>query len=165
MKLTGPLAVLLAALMWPVATAASDPLEGRWLVNGDGATVDIVPTAGTDGLMSMIYVEGPDLSVEPGTEVATITRGGTPGVYDCHALLDPRGKARGARQGSVTFAIRFMEGSADVLDFQYYNNKMRVSLWRWIPYLFRVAIIQSPDKPAYLDGARRADSHPWFVVL
>ena len=46
------------------------------------------------------------------------------------------------------------EGS---LSFQPYRSGMSISLWRLLPYLFRVTVVQPGQQPAETEGAVRAD--------
>lgn len=156
--------LIIFSLFAAITMHAADPLEGRWQVNGDGALVDIVATAGTSGVMEMRWVDGPDLSIEPGTVVGTITPSSTAKVYDCHALVDPR-QSNVAKQRKVYFAIRFLGDSANDIGFEAYERRRRISLWRWIPYMFRVSLTKEASRPNELDGASRVTDYPDYIVL
>lgn len=157
-------AVLLAlALAAATAASATDPLEGRWEINGRGATVDIAPAPGQPGVLEMSVADSPDMSVAPGTVIGTVVPSSVTGVYDCRVSSDPRGIHH--KRGTVAFTIEFADDTGDAVRFNYYRHRRRVSLWRWIPYLFRVAVVSPAESPANLDGARRAGSPDRYIVL
>ncbi len=151
-------------LAFAPAAFAADPLEGRWQINGGGALVDIVASPGTDGSLAMLWVDGEDFSIPAGEQIATIYPAANAGTYDCSASTDPRN--RGKKKGrEVSFVIRFTNGSTDALEFEAYQSKRRVSLWRWIPYLFRVTVITKNNRPSDLEGARRVGAPQKFITL
>lgn len=156
------LACLTAAMVWFAALAA-DPIVGRWQVNAGGAVFDIQPVPGNSESLVMLWVDGPDFSIAPGTEIGRIYPSATPGTYDCHAATDPR--RQGLRKRTADFVIRFSDTDANTLIFSAYRRNKRVSLWRWIPYFFRVTIIQDNNRPDNLEGARRLNSPPRTIEL
>ena len=85
------LACLTAAMVW-LAAAAADPIVGRWQVNAGGAVFDVQPLPGRTDAFVMLWVDGPDFSLEPGTEIGRIFTTAEPGAYDCHAATDPADK-------------------------------------------------------------------------
>lgn len=155
------------AVMMAVAAlcaAAADPVEGLWKFNGDGATVRIVPSTDASGRLQMVWVDGPDMSVEPGHVVAFITPGARAGVYDCVVSDDPR-RTRHGHGGKKTFIMHLDADHASRLTFEAYSRSRRISLWRMLPYLFRVSVGPAPKAPADLEGAVRLDGPPQFIVL
>ena len=156
------LACLTAAMVW-LAAAAADPIVGRWQVNAGGAVFDIQPLPGRTDAFVMLWVDGPDFSLEPGTEIGRIFTTAEPGAYDCHAATDPR--RQGLRKRSADFVIRFSDSDPNALIFTAYHRRKRVSLWRWVPYLFRITIIQDSNRPDDLEGARRLNSPPRTIEL
>lgn len=158
------MALSAAMLPWVVALCA-DPLTGRWQVNGDGAVFDIVEAPGIPGELLWRYVDGADLSIAPGTVVGTARRGASPGLYDCRLSCDPH-KKTGATEGrTVAFTATLDNNTADNLVFHYYRHRRRVSLWRMLPYLFRVSVETNVEHPAGLEGARRVDAPQQYIVL
>lgn len=156
------LACLVVATMWFAAMAA-DPIVGRWQVNAGGAVFDIQPLPGNAEAFVMLWVDGPDFSIAPGTEIGRVYPAATPGTYDCHAATDPR--RQGLRKRSADFVIRFSPTDANTITFDAYHRSKRVSLWRWVPYFFRVTVIQDSNRPDDLEGARRLNSPPRTIEL
>lgn len=158
--------IVILILCGTLAARAVDPLEGRWQINGRGALVDIVPAVQAPGLLEMRIVDASDMSIVPGTVVATITPAAHAGLYDCRASKDPR-KAH-SRRGSVAFTISFNSdesNTGNIIDFNFYHHRRRVSLWRWLPYLFHISVINPPDNPSHLDGARRVGAPAPYIVI
>lgn len=156
------LACLMAAMIWLTA-AAADPIVGRWQVNAGGAVFDIKPLPGNSEALVMLWVDGPDFSLEPGTEIGRLYPSATPGSYDCRAATDPR--RAGIRKRTADFVITFSDTDPNTLILRAYHRRKRVSLWRWIPYFFRITIIQDSNRPEDLEGARRIDSPPRTIEL
>ncbi len=150
-------------MLWAASAvhAATDVLTGDWRVNGGGATLRIGAPAADGGSMTVTWLDGPDWSIEPGTLVGTATPGSEPGVYDLRLAVDP--DSGGRRSRTAAFAVHMPDG--DTLDFRPYNHRTTVSLWRWVPYLFRVTVVKGREHPEGLDGARRVGATPRFVVL
>ncbi|MDE6288769.1 MAG: hypothetical protein K2M00_08310 [Muribaculaceae bacterium] len=151
-------------LPWAVAFSA-DPLTGRWQVNGDGAVFDIVEAPGIPGELQWRYVDGADLSITPGTVVGTARRGASPGLYDCRLNCDPHKKSGVPEGRTVAFTATLDATTGDNLVFHYYKHRRRISLWRVLPYLFRITVESSVEHPAGLEGARRADAPQQYIVL
>ena len=151
-------------LLQSVTSLAADPLEGRWQVNGGGALVEFVLRPGTDGSLSMRWIDGPDLSIAEGTEIAIVRPSHKSGVYDCHASTDPR-DGKQPKTHTVDFVIRFDSGDPDAIGFEAYSRSRRISLWRWLPYLFRITVINKDNRPNNLEGARRCSAPPAYITL
>lgn len=152
--------LLATVLLWPACLAA-DPLEGDWQVNGGGACLRFA-TPDIDGdPLRVIWLDGDDWRIPPGTVIGHAVPGATPGVYDCSLSVNPAGRRR---HTTATFVLR-MTDDGDGLSFEAYRRNRRISLWRWIPYLFRVTVISGSNRPAGLDGARRICAEPQFIVL
>jgi len=151
------ISLLCAAL---TASAASDALTGDWQVNGGGAVLRVAAPADEGAAMNIVWLDGPDWSIAPGTVIGTATPGSAPGVYDLRLDVDPDGRSR---TRTATFAVRMTD--ADTLDFEAYSHRTGISLWRWVPYLFRVTIVRNKQQPHGLDGARRVGAAPQYIVL
>lgn len=151
--------VSVVALLWALASSPHEPVEGLWRMNGGGALIQISP----DGdRLSMLYLDGPDLSIPPGTPIGYLVAGAEAGVYDCHATVDPRG--RQSLQAGAAFVVRLKGDNADELEFDAYRDRPKLTVRVRMPWLFNVNVSR-PDSPRGLDGGRRADSPPPFVVL
>lgn len=145
-----------------LTSAAADALQGRWRIHGGGATLDFVTTAGSDGGIDIVWYDGPDLSIPQGTVIGHAVPGARTGEYDCHISTDPR-RPGSASKHAADFRIRLTDG--DNMAFEAYRRTRRVSLWRWLPYLFRVTVVSEDNRPADLDGASRVDATPRFIVI
>ncbi|MDO4319700.1 MAG: hypothetical protein Q4C34_03920 [Bacteroidales bacterium] len=155
-------AVIAAIALACMSLAAADPLEGRWQINGDGALLDIRQSAEHAASLEIAWCDGPDLTVAPGAVIGTATPSGTPGVYDCKIALDPRPDNPSARRAGD---FRLTLKGADTFTLEPYRRKRSLSLWRWLPYLFRVTVINEDNRPADLDGATRVGRDPQFIVI
>lgn len=153
------LVALTLALAAALAAGAADPLEGDWQVNGGGATLRFA--AARDGSLDIVWLDGPALDIAPGTCIGSAVPGASRGLYDCRVetALDGSGKRR-----ATTFALR-LDAGADSFSMEAYRRNRRISVRRLLPYLFRVAVIESPNRPAGLDGARRLGAPEPFIVL
>lgn len=130
--------------------AAPRTIEGIYRMGGEGALFAIVPSPGHTHRYDLIILESPDFSVEPGTKFGYAVAGGSKDVYDAKVY----GRLRADRSNkSHTFALRLRDDG--YLSFEEYRNSKRISLWRWIPYLFRVTVIEENNRPKGLDGAIR----------
>lgn len=161
MKARSVLTVMLAAAAWLCACAA-DALEGDWQVHGGGACLRVCPAPVPGAPMAVLWLDGPDPSIAPMEQIGEAVPGAEPGLYDFRVKADPASGKKRARY--MSFAVRLTD-SADGLAFEAYNRGRRVSLWRWIPYLFRVTVSEPRRRPAGLDGARRVGAPPQFIVL
>ena len=159
-----PAVVTFLCLTFAVGAFAADPLEGMWQINGGGALVEIVGRPGNDGSLSMRWIDGPDLSIASGEEIAVVYPSATAGVYDCSAGTDPRGRGK-SKGRKVHFVIRFANDNADAVEFEAYEKSKRISLWRWLPYMFRVTIIDKDNRPRDLEGARRVGAPPMSITI
>lgn len=159
------IAILTALTLYATAAHAADPLEGLWRVNGGGAVLEFAPEPGNSGRLTIAYIDGPDMSIIPGTVIGNAIPAGNPGKYDCRMSTDPRPDRRHGRNDNLAFTIEFSDENADAISLVYYRHKGRVSLARWIPYLFRVTYRPAPEGAGAPDGARREGAPPQFIVL
>lgn len=157
-----PVTAIIVALTASLAAAASDPLAGRWAVGDGGAVLDIVEMPGVGGNLEIRWVDGPDFSILPGTPIGVACSTSEAGKYDCRVTTDPRRARSPARK--VDFVLELDGNTGDSFSMSHYRRGRRVTLWRWLPYLFRMSISNS-EVPAGLDGARRVDAPPSYVVL
>lgn len=156
-------ATLISALLFAVsAVMGADPLQGRWQINGGGALLDFTPAVSAGGALDIVWCDGPDLRIPQGAVIGSAVPSGTPGVYDCRILLDPRSDRTAGRR-SATFRLTL--GGRDSFSLEPYRPRRTVSLWRWLPYLFRVTVINEENRPAGLDGAARVGADPRFIVI
>lgn len=125
-------------------------IDGIYEMPGDGAVFAVVSASGRSGRWDLIVIDSPDFSVEPGTPFGYAVAGASPDVFDARLYEELRSDRK---VKSHDFALRL--GDDGRLSFEAYRNSRRVSFWRWIPYLFRVTVIEENNRPKGLDGAVR----------
>lgn len=128
---------------------ARDAVEGDWRMTASGTEFRISrPPTGGDSF-EIILIDSPDMSLLPGTLIGTARITPTPGRYVARMLLNPAHPH--ARKRDVLLKIT-PEGN---LEFEPFRSGKRISLWRWLPYLFRVTVLESGHEPAGINGAVR----------
>lgn len=139
-----------------LAAQPSDPVVGRWRFTSGGAEIEIATDSLNASGYILRYLDGPDMSIAPGRIIGRLHATPVPGRYIGRMVLDPARKRSKHRDVVVELSER---GS---LTFESYRAGMRVSFWRWIPYLFRVTVVEPGQHPADTEGAVRVD-RPDFV--
>ncbi len=157
------LTLLISLALASLAAAAADPIEGRWKLGAGGASFEARCVHSAAGDIQLCWIDGPDYTIEPGTVIGVATPTATAGRYDCRMYRDPRSPGKRRRKGP-DFVLTLSD-DARHLTLEPYDTRRRISLWRWIPYLFRVTVIESGEAPKGLDAATRIDSCPDFLVL
>lgn len=133
-------------------TNGATGIEGVWQFTGEGATVCIERTSGPDDphgvpmSYNMVIVNSVDEKVKPGTIVGSISPTAMPKSYDCFIRDNPSDPA----SRSHRFTIRLNDSSH--FSFLKVKTGARVSLWRWVPYLFRITVIERRERDPQLDG-------------
>lgn len=151
------IAICIAAFCAIVAAARpSDPIVGQWRFTSGGAEIEIAEDSIRDGHYTLRYLDGPDMSIAPGRTIGRLHATPVPGRYIGRMALDPSRTRSKHRDVVVKLTDR---GS---LTFEPYRAGMRISFWRWIPYLFRVTVIEPGQHPSETEGAVRLD-RPDFV--
>lgn len=128
----------------------SDPLCGIWQMGGDGATFAVIPEQGSSSRFDIVLVDSPDMSVMPGRLIGCAVTTGKTGTYDCEFFKD---KGKGLLKRNKKFII--ILGEDGRLTFNSYKQGKQISLWRWIPYLYRMTITDRDTRPSSADGAVR----------
>lgn len=141
----------------------ASPIEGEWQVNGGGARLRFSPARGNGGTFDIIWVDGPNLSIEPGTAVGTAVATPQEGVYDCAVDTDPRGK--GDKKRHARFVIKLDADTGDSFTFAPYEQGTKISIQALLPYWWRRPIKSVDTRPAGLDGARRVGAPKPYVEL
>lgn len=131
-----------------IDSRGADPLGGIWRMGPDGATIAILPVAASQGHFEIYLLDSPDMSVIPGGKIGSAVSTGAGGTYDVE--FDGAGKLTAKRQ---RFIITL---SADGnLNFKSYKKGKKISLGRWLPYLYRVSVSDYNTRPTSVDGAIR----------
>jgi len=126
----------------------SDPICGIWQMGGDGATFAVIPRQGSSAVFDIVLVDSPDMSVLPGLIMGKAASTGKPGHYDAE-FDSSTGPVKRNRRCII---VLDNEGG---LTFNSYKKGKNISLWRWLPYLYRVTITDRNTRPANADGAVR----------
>lgn len=152
--------------LWILATFSAfsaSPIEGEWQVYGDGARLRFAASRGTESVFDIIWIDGPDLTVLPGTVVGSASETPSVGVYDCKVATDPRGKADKKRY--ARFVIKIDADTGDSFTFAPYEQGVKFVFQALLPYWWRRPIKSVDTRPSNLDGARRVNAPKPFVEL
>ncbi len=147
--------------MTALAACAADPIEGQWRIGASEAIVNIRPCAAPDAF-EMVWVDGADCSILPGTIVGQLTAAPTPGLYDCRMPIDPTGATK-PKVWEATISLS--ERDPYSFTFGHYERRTTLSIRNLLPRWLRVSIGHKDTRPANLEGARRLDAPPRFVRL
>lgn len=157
---------LITALLLMASYAGAwgaSPLIGDWQLNGGGATIRFVQAPGTTDTFDIIWIDGPDMSIDPGTVIGSATASTAIGVFDCRVSTDPRGA--GDKKNYARFLIKLDSDAADNLSFSPYEQRIKFSIQALLPYWWRRSIREVNTRPANLDGARRVGAPKPYVEL
>lgn len=161
-RFTLMLAIILMAMQTAVASTpmtrseavgiidrrGANPVTGIWKIGGDGATVAILPVAASSGRFDIYLLDSPDMSVIPGDKIGSAVSTGETGVFDAEMI-----SSQGLREKRQRFIMTL--GTDGHLSFKSYKKGKKISLWRFIPYLFRVSVKSYDTRPESVDGAVR----------
>lgn len=133
----------------------SDPVEGVWQMNpvGGAALFSLCSAPGRPGVFDMRLLEAPDWRIPAGTLCGEVRATGRPGVYDCSMTADPGADGPPA-YGRFTATLELADEGRRIV-FRPYSNRRRISLRRWIPYFFRIVVLEGDTRPSGLEGATR----------
>ena len=126
----------------------ADPLGGIWRMGAGGATIAILPAAATRGQFDIYLLDSPDMSVIPGKKIGSVTSTGSDGTYDAEFI--GQGKLMSKRERFIMTLT-----SDGNLNFKSYKKGRKLSLWRWLPYLYRFSVSEYDTRPTTVDGAVR----------
>lgn len=124
-----------------------DPAEGVWQWPDDGAVMLITRRANDSFTITLL--DSPRCDIAPGTVAGTMLRAPGEGYYDATLAKSTPGKR--SLRGS-TCEVRLMPGGR--ISFTPYRSRDTYSLYRLVPYFFRVGF-RSENRPSELDGAIR----------
>lgn len=143
---------------------ASNPIEGDWQVNDNGPTIRFEKQTNSTNF-NIIWLDGSDLSILPGTVIGEAVPTTDSATYDCTAQTDPRGD-NARKKGTVRFVIKIDGSNGDTFTFESYDRKTVFKLNALLPYWrLRHAISQVNTRPKQLDGARKCDAPPPYLEL
>lgn len=125
------------------------PIEGVWRTSGSEGMFAVVADRG--GIFyRIIVVDSVDQRVLPGTVMGACTPAGREAHFDAQIFTSVSDKGLGARK---RFTISLSE--SDHLVMEPVTDKLRINLWRLLPYMFRHSVTRVNDRPKNLDGAIR----------
>lgn len=136
-------------------------IEGIWQFVGDGATIVIEQfnpdmIAGTqNNFYRIVILKSPILSIPSGTVMGYLTATAKKDCFD--ARLYTSGGLKGALSKPHTFTVTLSDDNR--LSFREYNKEVKVNLWRWLPYVYRVGFSIKDTRPNDLDGCLRIFPH------
>lgn len=138
-------------------------IEGIWAFPSDGASVVIEryadsATLGDEAVRyRMLILRSPCRSLRPGTVMGYLSATSRPGVYAAQIYTSGNGGATLSRPKDFTLTL--IDDAH--LSFRQHSRKVRVNLWRLIPYMSRIGLrIGDSDAPADLDGCTRIYPRP-----
>lgn len=152
---------LLCFAAMAVCVRGADPIEGRWNLGNGQAVVDI-RSAEPRGHFDMVWVDGADCSVLPGTIVGHIEAAPSQGLYDCRMPVDPLG---GTDPKIWEATITIHPDDPYAFTFGHYERRTSVNIRNLLPRWLRISINRKDTRPGNLDGARRTDAPPRFISL
>ncbi|MDE6285847.1 MAG: hypothetical protein K2L99_02505 [Muribaculaceae bacterium] len=134
-----------------LATRATDyGIVGLWRVTGpQDCEFEIRPSSSVAGSYDMLAVNCADMSVMPGTLIGTLHTTPTPGRFLARISSHP--ERAGARKVDVVVNL----GNEGNLTFRAFRKGKRISLWRLLPYMFRITVEREDARPEGVDGAVR----------
>ncbi|MDE5930225.1 MAG: hypothetical protein K2H03_07065 [Muribaculaceae bacterium] len=139
------------SLLSVIDNGYGDPAEGVWRMTATpDAVLAICPSTESDGSFDVWLLDSPDFTLEPCTRIGRAIAGSQPGSYDLTLVENPGSPKPGRR----SFIANIDESGLNMRLTAYRRGK-RISLWRWIPYLFRVTVIDKSNRPSNHDGLRR----------
>ena len=128
------------------------PIEGIWQISGEGAVIAISRKPATQATYEVRIIDSPALEILPGQIVGELTTTGADDVWEARFAKPGKSDRPLPKSGSRDFMCKLV--SPGVMRFSSFRKNRKISLWRWIPYLFRVTVSEKPTRPADADGAR-----------
>lgn len=139
------------SLLQRIDSSYGEPAAGVWsLTASPDALLAFCPSNAVEGRLDIWLIDSPDFNVEPCTLIGHAVAGTKPGSYDL--TLDEHPGNPKARKRSF---IATIDDTGMNLQLHAYHRGKRISLWRWIPYLYRVSVIENSNRPDDHDGLRR----------
>ena len=131
------------------ADKALAPIEGVWRVTGEETLFAVVADPGTI-FYRIIVVDATDRSLLPGTLMGAATATAQKNSFDALIYSHCSG---GALSKPKRFTLTIHDNCRLVMT--PVTNKLRVNLWRLLPYMYRFSVTRVNNRPDNLDGALR----------
>ena len=132
-------------------------IEGVWQFVNDGAIVaierfDPKNVAGNQSYYyRMVIIKSPMRAIETGTVMGYIVPTAKRNIYD--AKIYTSGGLEGILSIPKTFTLNLSDDN--YLTFNEYKTEIKINLWRWVPYIYRVGLSIKNTRPDGLDGCIR----------
>lgn len=137
---------------------------GVWETTASGSVLRFSRLAGARDAYTVAVIESSDYRIAPGTIIGSLTATAVPLCYDAEFISHPAESSVSLKGKKQNFIVEF-DSRMRSCTFKAYRRGKRVSLRRLLPYLFRIAVIESDNRPEGIDGAVRIDTTPSPVVL
>ena len=124
-------------------------IEGVWRLSGSEGMFAVVADPGTI-FYRLIVVDSPDRNILPGTVMGACTAAGRKDCFDARIYTSG---ATGLLSKPRRFTLTLDDDRRLIM--VPVTNKLKVNLWRFLPYMFRVTVTRVNDRPNNLDGAVR----------
>ena len=125
-------------------------IEGVWRMSGSEGMMAIVADSGTI-FQRIIVLESPDRNILPGTVMGVCTALGRNNSYD--ARIYTTESTSGILSKPKRFTLTLSDDGRLIME--PITNKLKVNLWRFLPYMFRMSVVRVNNRPDNLDGAVR----------
>lgn len=125
-------------------------IEGVWRMSGSEGMMAIVADSGTI-FQRIIVLESPDRNILPGTVMGVCTALGRNNSYD--ARIYTTESTSGILSKPKRFTLTLSDDGRLIME--PITNKLKVNLWRFLPYMFRMSVVKVNNRPDNLDGAVR----------
>ena len=125
-------------------------IEGVWRMSGSEGMMAIVADSGTI-FQRIIVLESPDRNILPGTVMGVCTALGRNNSYD--ARIYTTESTSGILAKPKRFTLTLSDDGRLIME--PITNKLKVNLWRFLPYMFRMSVVRVNNRPDNLDGAVR----------
>lgn len=124
-------------------------IEGVWRISGSEGIFAVAADPGTI-FFKLIIIDSPDRNVLPGTVMGACTAAGRNDCYDARMFTSGD---TGVLSRPKRFTLTLSEEGRLIM--VPVTNKLKLNLWRFLPYMFRMSVTRVNDRPDNLDGAIR----------
>ena len=142
-------------------------IEGVWQFLDNSTTIAIErinDNTASQYLHQYVYriviIKPDDLSIDPGTVMGYISATAKSDLYEAYIYTDS------SLEGILSIPKKFtLTLSDNNLAFNEYKTEVKINLWRWIPYIYRVGVSVKNTRPKGLDGCVRIYPQPTSAPL
>lgn len=142
--------------------APRNDIVGIWQFVDSGAEIVIeqftpnnIPQS-HNNFYRIVILKASSLSIEPGTVMGYITITSKRNKFD--ARIYTEGGLSGILSKPKNFTLTLTDDQ--FLEFSQYKKQVKVDLWRWLPYIYRVRLSIKDTRPKGLDGCIKIYPQP-----